>query len=212
MDIQLIILIAVASAILLLTVALLLVRRTVMATIAGFSWQRKVFLEHFIWVEEDSTWGYPKGSRNQRSEMESYQSYELLRHDTITTTDANGNTTTTSQPVYGFVTRSRIRYRYEIQKWRRSRIKVAEGNDHIAHWPLYTLDKSTQERIEKTKENYQVCFQTPKGKTYQRKLPESEWAALDEQTTYKLRVTLYGGVTDYVPEQQSMVMSAQQRP
>jgi hypothetical protein len=210
MDMQLILLMAVASAILLMAVALLLVRRTKVATVAGFSWQRKVFLQHYIWVEERSTSGYPEGSRNQRSSLESYQSYELTRYETRTSTDGDGNTTTTSEPVYESVTRYETVYRYEIQRWRRSRIEVAEGQNRIVHWPSYTLNQSTYERVEKTKENYQVIFQTAKGKTYQQKLPESEWATLDEQATYKLRVTLYGGVTDSVLEPtQSMVMSGQ---
>jgi hypothetical protein len=98
----------------------------------------------------------------------------------------------------------------EIQKWRRSRELTAEGDDHTAYWPSYTLDDSTLERVEKTKETYLVYFGTAKGKTYHHKLPESDWAALDMQATYKLRVTLYGGVTQYEPASaQTMVMPGQ---
>lgn len=211
MDIQLIIGIVAVSILLILALVSLLVRRTALATIEGFSWRRKVVLEHFIWAEDSSNWGYPEGSRNQHSEMETYQSYEVVRTEIRTTTDANGNSSTVSEPVYEMVTRWRTKYMYEIQRWRKSREELAEGNDHIAYWPSYTLDKSTQERIEKTKETYRVFFRTATGKTYQHKLAESDWSALDEKATYKLRVTLYGGVTEYIPTQQaqSMVMPEQ---
>jgi hypothetical protein len=209
MNIQLIIDIAICV-LLILALVFLLIRRTAAATIAGFSWQRKVLLEHCIWVEESSTSGYPEGSRNQHSEMETYQSYEVVRTEIRTTTDANGNTSTVSQPVYENVTRWRTKYMYEIQRWRKSREELAEGNDHTPYWPSYTLDNSTQERVEKTKETYRVFFRTTSGQTYQHKPPESDWSALDEKATYKLRVTLYGGVTEYVPTQaQSMVMPEQ---
>lgn len=90
-----------------------LVKRTVSATVAGFSWSRKVFLEHYIWVEDSSYTGFPAGSRNQREDLESYQSYEFVRTETRTTTIGD-QTTTTSEPVYEFVTHWRTKYTYEI--------------------------------------------------------------------------------------------------
>lgn len=210
MDIQLIILIAIVSVFLILALVFLLVRRTEVAKIEGFSWKRRVFLEHFVWVEDSSTWGYPEGSRNQHSTIESYQEYEVVRYDTRTTTDADGNSSTTTEPVHEWVTHWRTRYMYEIQKWCRSREELAEGGDHTAYWPSYTLNDSTLERVEKTKETYLVYFGTAKGKTYHQKLPEKDWAALDERATYKLRVTLYGGVTQSEPDPaQAMVMPGQ---
>jgi hypothetical protein len=211
MDMQLVAIIAAAGVFLALTLLFLLVRRTIIATIAGFSWQRKVSLQHFVWVEENSYSGYPDRSRNQRSKRESYQSYQVVRFETKTTNDANGNTTTTTQPVYAWVTKYRTKYTYEIQRWRKSRELHAEGNDRNVYWPKYRLDETTQEQIDKTRETYQVFFQTAKGKQYRRKLTQDAWDALDEQATYRLRVTLYNRITDMTPEPtQAMVMPGQE--
>ena len=204
--------IIVMSVLLALILLSLLIRRTITATISGFSWQRKVFLKHFVWVEESSYSGYPDGSINQRSAEESYLSYEFTRTRTKITTDADGSTSTTTEPVYEFVTRYRTKYTYEIQRWRKSREVLAEGDDHVnVYWPDYTLDETTQEQIDKTRETYQVFFQTAKGKQYRRELTQDAWDALDEQATYRLRVTLYGKVTDITPElTQAMMMPGQE--
>ncbi|GHO94445.1 hypothetical protein KSF_044930 [Reticulibacter mediterranei] len=212
MDIHLVATIAAAGVFLAHLLLASLIRRTIIATITGFSWQRTIFLKHFIWVKESSYSDYPDGSRNRSSTEESYLSYEFVRFDTRTTTDANGNTTTTTHSVYEPVVRYRTQYTYEIQRWRRSREVLAEGNDrnHV-YWPDYTLDETTQEQIDKTQESYQVFFQATKGKQYHRELTQDEWTVLDEQATYRLRVTIYGTITDITPEQiQAMVMPEQQ--
>ena len=82
----------------LLLVLAALIHRPVQATITGFSWFRAIFFEHYVWVGESSLGGFPAGSRNQRSQLESYQSYEYERTETITTTQ-NDQTTTTTRPV-----------------------------------------------------------------------------------------------------------------
>ncbi len=95
----------------------------------------------------------------------------------------------------------RTKYTYEIQQWRDSRELLAKGEKRAGlHWPQYTLDPDTQERVRATREEYQVRFQTAKGKQYTSALPQSEWAALDEQAAYRLRVTLLGRVTRCVRE------------
>src|SRR6266581_3682066 len=106
MDTQTMIILAIIGALVLLIIAALLMRFTVVATIKGFSWERKVLLEHYVWVQETSYRGYPEDSRNHQSTTERYQHYEVLRYETRTTT-VNATTTTTTQPVYGFVTRRR---------------------------------------------------------------------------------------------------------
>ena len=187
---------SIIAGILLLTLILLLVRRTVVATVAGFFWQRKVELGQYIWVEESSYSGYPEGSRNQHSKSETYFSNEVTRQEIITTTNADGSTSTTSRPVYEMVPRWRTKYMYEIQRWHESRELLAEGDTRTdVHWPQYSLDPQTQEQVGKTSEKYQVRFQTAKGKSYTYKLPESEWSTLDEQATYRLSITLLGRVT-----------------
>ena len=207
MDAQTIFLLAIAGGLLLicaLITAGLLIKRTISVTVAGFSWYRKIILEHYIWVEESSYSGFPAGSRNQRKRRESYQSYEFLRTETRTTT-VNGQTTTTSNPVYGFVTRWRTKYSYEIQRWRDSRIVVAEDQTRTnVHWPSYTLDASTQEREKNRKEQYLVYFQTAKGKQYKRKMQESAWRDLDAEVPYILRVNLFGQIkrVEFSSEQQ----------
>lgn len=92
---------------------------------------------------------------------------------------------------------TRRTYRYEIQRWRKSRDVGAEEQDRTPYWPHSLLDHTTKERVRDTKEQYLVNFQTTKGKHYRRELPESEWMALDDQVAYHLRVTLYGRVTRY---------------
>lgn len=175
------------------------VRRTLIATIERFSWKRKVFLEHYIWVQETSSSGFPTGSRNQQRGIEHYHSYEYIRTDTKTTW-VNGRATTTTQPVYGYVTRSRTKYTYEIQKWIKSREPLAEGEGRATlHWPTYILDSTTQERVKKTQEKYLVVFQTAKGKTYKRALSETDWTALDDTSTYLLKVNLFGQIMQCLP-------------
>lgn len=178
------------------------VGRTVSARIEGFSWFRKLFLEHYIWVQASSYSGFPSGSRKQHSEVESYQSLEHVRDDTITTTSADGQTITTTQPVSEFVTRSRTKYSYEIQEWVKSRGLLAKGRERATvHWPAYVLDRSTHEQVESTQEQYLVHFQTAKGKKYQRALPETDWAALDDQSIYLLKVNMFGHILNVTPSQ-----------
>jgi len=146
-------------------------------------------------VEGSSYHGFPEGSRNQRKKSESYQVQEFVRTETTTTTSANGQTTTTSRPIYQSATRWRTKYIYEIQKWIRSRELVAEGTERATlHWPAYRLDRSTQEQIEDATEKYLVTFRSAKGKKYTRRLTEADWTALDEQATYTLEVNLFGQV------------------
>lgn len=200
MDAALVIGIVIAG-VLLLTLVLLLVRREVVATVAGFSWQRKVGMEHFIWVEESSYSGYPEGSRDQHSKRETYFTNEITGQTTTTTSNANGTTSTTTQPVYSMVPHWRTKYMYEIQQWRDSRELLAKGEKRAGvHWPQYTLDPDTLERIRETREEYQIRFQTTKGKQYTYALPQSEWTVLDEQAAYRLRITLLGRVTRCVRE------------
>lgn len=198
MDQQTIIMIAVLVGLLLIGAMLFaayFIRRSVSASIESFSWFRKIFFEHYVWVEDSSYHGFPDGSRNQHKKRESYQVQELVRTETTTTTTGNGQTSTTSRPVYESVTRWRTKYIYEIQKWVRSRELVAEGSERATlHWPTYRLDHSTQEQIEGTTEKYLVTFRSAKDKKYTRRLAEADWTALDEQATYTLKVNLFGQV------------------
>ncbi|HVU68387.1 MAG TPA: hypothetical protein VHD63_14710 [Ktedonobacteraceae bacterium] len=196
----------------LLLVLAALIHRPVQATVTGFSWFRAIFFEHYVWVEESSLDGFPAGSRHQHSQLESYQSYEYERTETITTTQ-NGQTTTTTRPVYRHVTRWRWRYFYEIERWVRSRDLRAEGTDRAScHWPAYQLNQSTHERIEKTREKYVAFFQTAKGKQFKRELPEEAWMALDEQATYTLKVNFFGRVKHVLPAGQKAMTITQQLP
>ncbi|SRR5258707_10469249 len=197
MDAQTILILAIFGGILLICALIavgLLVKRTVNATVAGFSWFRKVFLEHYIWMSESSLNGFPAGSRNQENHAEHYQVYQQVGTDTTTST-VNGQTTTTSQPRYGYVTHWRTRYTYEIQQWQPSRALQAGGQERSGvHWPAYSLDASTQERVESREEQYLVIFQTARGKQYKRKLLQTAWADLDDQATYTLKVNLFGRI------------------
>jgi hypothetical protein len=196
MDTTLLIAIGIAGVLLLILISVLFVRRQVVATVAGFFWQRKIELGQYIWVEESSYSGFPEGSRNQHSKRETYLSNEVTRQEIITITNSDGSTTTSTRPVYEMVPRQRTKYLYEIQRWHESRELLAEGDTRAdVHWPPYTLDAAAQEQVGKTSEKYQVRFQTDKGKQYSYKLPESEWAAFDEQAAYLLRITLLGRVT-----------------
>lgn len=206
MDAQTVLLVAILGGLLLIGILItvgFLVKLTVSATIAGFSWNRKVFLEHYIWVEDSSYTGFPAGSRNQREDLESYQSYEFVRTETRTTTIGD-QTTTTSEPVYEFVTRWRTKYTYEIQQWQPSRTLLAQGEERAGvHWPSYTLDASTQERVKDQKEQYLAIFQMPKGKHATRELQEAAWYDFDEQAPYLLKINLFGQIkrVEYSPEQ-----------
>jgi hypothetical protein len=201
MNEQIIIIVALSGGLLLcvLLAAAFLVQRTVIATVAGFSWFRQVFLEHYVWVSETSHAGFPDGSRNQTKTVEHYQSYEYIRTETRTTT-VNGQTTTTTGQVYGYVPRRRTKYMYEIQKWVESRRLEAEGEERASlHWPAYTLNRSNQERVEKTRERYLVFFQNVKGKRYKRELSEADWIALDDQSSYVLKVNIFGYIKQFTP-------------
>jgi hypothetical protein len=201
MDAQTILWVTAIGVMLLLALGLVFFRRKVVATVAGFSWVRQMFLEKYVWMEESSLVGFPDGSRNQRKTRERYQSFEVVRHDTRTTTDANGNTTTTTQPVSGWVTHWRTRYLYEIQRWITSRQLNTSGEDREPYWPEYVLDESISERVCKTKETYLVHFQNAKGKSFQREMPEDAWAHFDERDTYALKATVFGRITWVEPDQ-----------
>lgn len=199
MDTRTITIVVCVNVIHLLVLIFLLIRRTQIARIAGFSWQRKVELEHYIWMQESSYEGYPEGCRNQYSTTETDYTYEVTGHNTKTTQNPDGTTSTTTEPVYSMVPHIRTKYIYEIQQWCKSRDVIARGDDHNPFWPQYDLDLLTHERVRATEEKYLVHFQTEKGKQYQHKLPESEWTALDDQIAYRLRLTLYGQVWTFKP-------------
>ncbi len=204
MPIQMIILLVLAGVLLLPACAALFFRRTVAATVEGFSWKRSVFLEHYVWVEETSYRGFPEGSRNRRSQIEFYQVYQQTGTQTQTTV-TNGVTTTTNMPTYGFVPRTRTKYTYEVQRWVPSRTLEASENTRITYWPPYKLNPTTSERVAGTEEHYVVRFRSVKGHIYQRELPESEWLALDKKATYTLKVTIFGRVTHIMPAAQQVV-------
>lgn len=166
--------ILIASIFLLLVLALLplFIHRTIIATITGFSWTRKVFLEHCLWVEETSYWGFPEGSINQQSRIEIYNSYEVVSYNTQTT-QINGVTSTSTQPVYGNVARRRRKYTYEIQRWFKSRELVAEGEQHNdVHWPHYTLDSSTSEKSRPQKRPTWRFFRRQKANNINKSSPK----------------------------------------
>jgi hypothetical protein len=126
-----------------------------------------------------------------------------VRTETRTTTIGD-QTTTTSEPVYEFVTRWRTKYTYEIQEWQLSRTPLAEGKERAGvYWPAYTLDASTWERVRDRKERYLVLLQTAKGKQYKREMNEAAWHDFDEQASYFLKVNLFGQIkrVEYNPEQ-----------
>ncbi len=203
---------AIAGVLFLLVIAAFFIRRTVIATIAGFFWERKVLLEHYVWQQETSHTGYPDGSRNRQRTTESYQSYELIRYETRTTT-TNGNTSTTTEPVYGYVPRSRTKYIYEIQRWIDSRELMAKGEERVTlHWPAYILDRSTKEREKRKWEKYQVFFQTAKGKRYKQDLPKTDWTALDDKATYILKVNIFGQVMHFAPDAKQLAAMPMQTP
>ena len=200
MDAQTILLLALLGVLLLLVLGLVFFRRTLVATVEGFSWERQVFLEKYVWVEESSLGGFPEGSRNQHTTRESYQSYEVVRHETRTTTDANGNTTTTTVPISEWVTHWRTKYLFEIQRWTDSRQLASSEKNRTPYWPSYVLDERVSERVGNRKEKYLVHFRSAKGKQFQREMPEDAWAHFDEKDTYKLKTTVFGHITRVEPD------------
>lgn len=54
MDAQTIILLTILGVVLLLALGVVFFRRTVVATVEGFSWERQVSLEKEVWVEDIS--------------------------------------------------------------------------------------------------------------------------------------------------------------
>jgi hypothetical protein len=176
-------------------IGIVFIHSSVEATIQSFSWERKVSLEHYIWIEKSSYNGWPQNSRNHRSTVEVRQIYQVMSQRT-TTTMINGQPIISTQPVYGFVPYRRKKFFYEIQEWVKNRDVVASGKDRHPYWPEYTLS-GPDERVGETQETYQVVFQAMKGKgkIYRVTLPnEEDWAALDEKATYKLQVSLFGSV------------------
>ena len=200
MDAQTILLLTLLGVFLLLVLGVVFFRRTLVATVEGFSWERQVFLEKSVWVEESSLGGFPEGSRNQHRTTESYQSSEVVRHETRTTTDANGNTTTTTVPVSEWVTHWRTRYLYEIQRWIDSRQLVSSEQNRKPYWPSYVLDERVSERVCHTKEKYLVHFRSAKGKQFRREMPEDAWAHFDEKETYVVKTTVFGRITRVEPD------------
>lgn len=200
MDAQTIIVLTLLGVFLLLALGLVFFRRTVLATVEGFSWERQVFLEKYVWVQESSLEGFPEGSRNQQSTRESYQSYEFVRSNTRTTTDANGNTSMVTEPVYEWVTRWRTRYLYAIQRWIDSRHLISSEKNRKPYWPSYALDVWVSERVRNATEIYLVHFQSAKGKQFQRKMPEDAWIHFDEKDTYVLKITIFGRIKRVEPD------------
>lgn len=186
------------------------VYRTVTATFAGFSWSRKVFLEHSIWIAKQSYAGFPADSRHQYTRQEVSLSSEYT-HTRTNTRWENGQMITTSEPVYEMVSRWKTVYHYEIQAWQSSRTLEANGTERTTRsWPTYTLDLSCQERVQNTSEQYLLLFHTARGKHYRKELPEAAWLAFDEAATYTLKVNLFGRIKDFSPDKEEGIEIPQQ--
>lgn len=185
---------------LLLVLGLVFFRRRIVVTVEGFSWERQMFLEKYVWVEESSLSGYPLGSRNQHSTIETYYINTVVGHNTSTTQNPNGTTSTTSTPIYRMVPHTRRKYLYEIQRWMASRQLVSSEKKRKPYWPSYALDERVSERVCNRSEKYLVHFRSAKGKPFQRELPEDAWAHLDEKETYVLKTTVFGRIMRVEPD------------
>ena len=138
-------------------------------TVSGFTWDRSVTLQKYVWVGESSLSGFPAESRNQDKRWEvigshqevsgSHIEYDRQCHpeqsgESCTTTDlGNGRASRSCSPNYEEVcidvphpvTDYRTvddygyRYYYEIQRWVYSRTPKAHGTDRSPYWPDFIL-------------------------------------------------------------------------
>ena len=195
MNMQIILGIAIASAFLLPLLAFLWMCRPVVATIEGFSWERRVVFERSAWVKESSYQGFPDGSRNQETEVETYDKpiWGTRSHvESDYRQDSTHSYIVYDSVIEGHIKSKRTKYTYEIHKWIPGKRLVKGRNRTGVSWPSSPLNEEIPERVSHTQELYWVFLRTKTRGTYPLQLAESDWKALDEKATYVLRLTLSG--------------------
>jgi hypothetical protein len=177
--------------VMLFTMTLLLIRKSIYATISSFSWERKINVEKEVLVKKTSYHGFPGNSRNRKTIQESYQystttyrskmTYRLGKHEWV------------REPVTEWKWGVRTRYDFEVPEWQYGRTISSTGESrNDVHWPACIL--ADNERSSNKRERYTVQFLAENGKKYKKRLKENIWIALDASARYLLKTTLFGKV------------------
>ncbi len=180
-----IIVLAVAGFVVLVTVAL--IHRNHPVSITGFSWERSIDIYHERWVERSSYSRPPAESRNHRS-----KTVHTIREVTRWETKLEymfGEWRTQRVPRMEWVREIRTLHTYDVPKRRYSHTVRESGasRDGVA-WPEATGHVGAR------KERYTVEFVGLDGRRHTRNVGEERWRALGEDTAYLLSITWYGFV------------------
>lgn len=180
-----IIVLAVAGFVTLVTVAL--IHRDRPASITGFSWERSIDIYHEHWVQRSSYGAPPAESRNHRSKT--VCTTRPVDRSEMKTEYMFGELRTRWEHRTEWVPETQTLHTYEVPKRRYSHTVRESGasRDGVA-WPKATGHVGAR------KQRYTVEFVGLDGKHHTTNVSEKRWRALDEDAAYLLSVTWYGFV------------------
>ena len=201
--------------IVLLTLIVSFMRKSVYVSVSAFSWERSITLEKLEWVKGTSYKGFPKDSRNGKKRQENYRySTTVSREQYVYRpnryvpdkfgADDYGTEKYewVTEPVTEWKWGTRTKYEYEVPQWKSGRTLLASGRSRDdVRWPDYVYAGHARERETKKKEQYMVHFVAENGKRYSKSLARNVWAELDAKAWYLLKTTCFGRVTEMQPAQ-----------
>lgn len=222
--------IAIAAVLLVFALSWLFGSHTETLQIQSTHWKREHHIERVTTVTEED-WSVPSGGREQSRFRAVHHYDQVLDHyetrtrqvqtgtrrvKTGTRDLGNGffedeysdepvyGTESYEQPVYRDEPRYATKYRFEIERWKPSRVDLAEGDRH-PRWPDTTLASGVrpynvgQERVGEKKEVYTVTLlDKQRGKTHSIDLPQSDWERYEVGGDVTARMTRWGSVREIV--------------
>lgn len=166
------------------------------ATVTSFSWERTIDVEKYATVTEEGD-SVPAGGRvldeiethvNEKVDTGQTEEYVCGKKDL-----GNGmfEDKMCERPVYKNVTRTKITYRYEIEKWVKDRTERASGKNRDPTWPEVRL--GSKERESSRNEEYTVHVRAKNNKDYEVNFgTPSQWMTYQEGQKVDLKVNALG--------------------
>ncbi len=202
-------------------------------TVSAFNWTRDIPIEHYITVRHTHQSSQPAGAYNVRSYEESHQepvSVTTSHYESATCYDYtnNGDGTTSRDPyecghdvsethIDHYDTVWDTYYDYDRDEWVYSRTVHAQGSDHEAYWPEFSLNLGGQtvigaERTGSYSESYSVVFTTynkdEERKDYSISPNYDEWSQYKMEESYPLKINIYGAVMNDPLKDRSLLNAA----
>jgi hypothetical protein len=197
-------------------------------------WQREHHIEQ-VRTDTEEDWSVPAGGREQGRFRAVHHYNQVLDHyetrtrqvqtgtrevktgtrdlgngffEDVYSTEPVYGTETYEEPIYRDEPQYATKYRYQIERWKPSRVDRAEG-DRDPQWPDTTLAAGVRpynvgaERVADKKEKYTLTlWDKQRQKTHPIDVPQSTWNSCDVGTPVAVRMTSLGSVREILLAEQ----------